>query len=74
MLPNDNSFRGITLSYIVSSDERVDAIREEAQRAGGTVVKAGRRPSGGVLRSPQRSRGYLWKVAVGGGRPGATAE
>src|SRR3954462_14049684 len=34
-----NGFRGIAFSYIVRSEERVDAVLAEAERAGGTISK-----------------------------------
>ena len=38
-------FRGITLAYIVRSEERVDSVLAEAERAGAKVVKSARRAS-----------------------------
>jgi hypothetical protein len=47
-----SGFRGITRSYLVRSDERVDAVLAEAQRAGGTIAKpAQRAPWGGYFGS-----------------------
>jgi predicted enzyme related to lactoylglutathione lyase len=34
-----SGFRGITLSYIVRSEERVDAVLAEVERAGGKIAK-----------------------------------
>src|SRR5437588_11185346 len=40
-------FRGVTLAYTVRSEERVDEVLAEAERAGGQVVKPARRASWG---------------------------
>jgi uncharacterized glyoxalase superfamily protein PhnB len=54
----------VTLSYIVHSDERVDAVLSEAERAGGTIVRPGRRASwGGYSGYFSDPEGYLWEVA-----------
>jgi catechol 2,3-dioxygenase-like lactoylglutathione lyase family enzyme len=59
-----SGFRGVTLSYIVHSDERVDAVLSEAERAGGTIVRPGRRASwGGYSGYFSDPEGYLWEVA-----------
>jgi uncharacterized protein len=43
-----SGFRGVTLSYIVRSEERVDEVLDEARRAGGRIVKLAKRaPWGG---------------------------
>ena len=61
-----SGFRGITLSYIVRSEERVDAVLAEAERAGAEVVKpAQRAPWGGYFGYFADPDGYLWKVAAG---------
>ena len=61
-----NGFRGVTLSYVVRSQERVDAVLAEAERAGGKIVKPGQRAEwggyGGYFADPD---GYLWEVASG---------
>jgi uncharacterized protein len=41
--PESSSFRGITLSYIVRSEERADAVLAEAERAGGEIAKPAQR-------------------------------
>jgi catechol 2,3-dioxygenase-like lactoylglutathione lyase family enzyme len=68
-VPADGSgFRGITLSYIVRSDERVDAVLVEAERAGGKIARpAQRAPWGGYFGYFTDRDGYLWKVAAGAG-------
>ena len=59
-------FRGITLSYIVRSEERVDVVLAEAQRAGGKIVKPAQRTSwsgySGYFADP---KDFLWEVASG---------
>jgi uncharacterized protein len=59
-------FRGVTLSYIVRSEGRVDAVLTEAERAGGAIVKFGQRAEwsgySGYFTDPD---GYLWEVATG---------
>jgi predicted enzyme related to lactoylglutathione lyase len=64
-----NGFRGVTLSYIVRSEERVDAVLAEAERAGGKVTKpAQQAPWGGCSGYFTDPDGYLWKVASGDGQ------
>jgi len=61
-----SGFRGVTLSYIVRSDERVDAVLAEAQRAGGTIAKPPQRAAwGGYFGYFADPDGYLWKVGAG---------
>jgi len=38
-----SGFHGVVLSYIVRSDERVDAVLAEAERAGGKIAKPAHR-------------------------------
>ena len=66
-VPADGSgFRGVTLAHNVRSEERVDEVLAEAERAGGRVVKVAQRTSwggyGGYFADPE---GYLWEVATG---------
>jgi catechol 2,3-dioxygenase-like lactoylglutathione lyase family enzyme len=63
-VPADGAgFRGMTLSYIVRSEGRVDAVLEEAKRAGGTIAKAAQHaPWGGYFGYFADRDGYLWKV------------
>jgi uncharacterized protein len=64
--PDGSGFRGFAFSYIVRSDDRVDAVLAEAQRAGGTIVKpAQRAPWGGYFGYFADPDGYLWKVVTG---------
>ena len=59
-------FRGVTLAHNVRSEERVEEVLGEAERAGGTVVKPAQPTSwggyGGYFADPE---GYLWEVATG---------
>lgn len=64
-----NGFRGVTLSYLVRSEDRVAEVLAEAERAGGKIVKPAERAqwggSSGYFTDPD---GYLWKVASGSGQ------
>jgi catechol 2,3-dioxygenase-like lactoylglutathione lyase family enzyme len=61
-------FRGFTLSYLVRTEERVEEVLAEAEKAGATIVKPAEKAqwggASGIFRDPD---GYLWKVATGGG-------
>jgi catechol 2,3-dioxygenase-like lactoylglutathione lyase family enzyme len=66
-VPADGAgFRGVTLAQNVRSEERVDEVLAEAERAGGRIVKPAQRTSwggyGGYFADPE---GYLWEVATG---------
>jgi predicted enzyme related to lactoylglutathione lyase len=64
-----SGFRGVTLSYIVRSEDRVEGVLAEAKRAGGKIAKtAERQPWGGSRGYLKDPDGYLWKVAAGGGK------
>ena len=64
-----NGFRGVTLSYLVRSEDRVAEVMAEAERAGGKIVKpAERSPWGGSSGYFADPDGYLWKVASGTGQ------
>jgi uncharacterized protein len=64
--PEGNGFRGITLAYIVRSEDRVDTVLAEAERAGGTIAKRASRASwGGYSGYFADPDGYLWEVASG---------
>jgi len=69
--PEGSGFAGITFSYVVRSEERVDAVLAEAERAGGTVVKPAQAARwGGYFGYFADPDGYLWKVVAGtGGQP-----
>src|SRR5262245_32434059 len=59
-----SGFRGITFSYLVSDEDRVAGVLDEAQRAGGTIVKpAVAAQWGGTTGFFTDPDGYLWKVA-----------
>ena len=67
--PKGSGFGGTVLSYVVSSNERVDEILKEAEAAGGTIVEPGHDKwgsYGGHFADPD---GYLWNVGVGAGQP-----
>ena len=67
--PDGSGFRGITLSYVVRSEERVDAVLAEAERAGGKLVKPAQRASwGGYSGYFSDPDGYLWEIATGATR------
>jgi uncharacterized protein len=66
-VPADGTgFRGVTLAHNVRSEERVEEVLAEAERAGGKVVKPAQRTFwggyGGYFADPE---GYLWEVATG---------
>jgi catechol 2,3-dioxygenase-like lactoylglutathione lyase family enzyme len=62
------AFAGVVFSYLVRSDERVDEVMAEAERAGATVVKPAKAaPWGGASGHFADPDGYLWKVASGSG-------
>jgi catechol 2,3-dioxygenase-like lactoylglutathione lyase family enzyme len=64
--PAGSGFRGVTLAHVVRSEERVDEILAEAERAGGTIVKHAERASwGGYSGYFADPEGYLWEVATG---------
>jgi len=66
--PDSSGFRGITFSYLVRSDERVDEVLAEAERAGGKITKpAESQPWGGYSGYFADPDGNLWKVASGAG-------
>jgi catechol 2,3-dioxygenase-like lactoylglutathione lyase family enzyme len=59
-------FRGVTLAHNVRSEDRVDELLAEAERAGGTVVKRAERATwGGYSGYFADPEGYLWEVATG---------
>jgi uncharacterized protein len=61
-------FRGVTFSHVVRSEQRVDALLAEAERAGGTIVKPAQRARwGGYFGYFADPDGHLWKVVTGEG-------
>ena len=64
--PEGSGFRGITFSYNVRTEERVDAVLAEARNAGATITKpAERTPWGGFSGSFTDPEGNVWEVATG---------
>jgi catechol 2,3-dioxygenase-like lactoylglutathione lyase family enzyme len=67
--PEGSGFHGITLSYVVGSQERVDAVLAQAERAGAQIAKPAQRARwGGYFGYFADPDGYLWKVVVGAGQ------
>jgi catechol 2,3-dioxygenase-like lactoylglutathione lyase family enzyme len=66
-VPADGTgFRGVTFSYNVRSEGRVDEVLEEASRAGATIVKKAERTEwGGYSGSFTDPEGNVWEVATG---------
>lgn len=65
-----SGFAGITLAHNVRSEEEVDALLSEAQRAGGRIVKpASRAEWGGYSGYFADLDGHLWEVAHNPGFP-----
>jgi uncharacterized protein len=61
-----NGFRGVSFAYNVRSEERVDAVLAEAERAGGTIVQPVRRTEwGGYSGYFADPEGSLWEIATG---------
>jgi uncharacterized protein len=64
--PQGSGFGGMTLSYVVRAEDRVDAVLAEAEAAGAKIVK---RPAatdwGGYSGYFADPDGYLWEVASG---------
>jgi hypothetical protein len=56
------------VSYVVRSEERVNAVLAEAERAGGEIVKPAQAARwGGYFGYFADPDGYLWKVVAGAG-------
>ena len=72
-VPADGSgFRGVTLAYVVRSEERVDDVLADAERAGAEIVKPAQRASwGGYSGYFVDPEGYLWEVAKADELPAA---
>jgi catechol 2,3-dioxygenase-like lactoylglutathione lyase family enzyme len=61
-----NGFRGVCFAYNVRSEDRVDAVLAEAERAGGAIVQPARRTAwGGYSGYFADPDGHLWDVATG---------
>ncbi len=64
--PEGTGFRGVTLAYVVRSEDRVDALLSEAEAAGGSIVRSARKTEwGGYSGYFADPEGYLWEVAAG---------
>src|SRR5438874_412775 len=72
-VPADGTgFRGVTLAYIVRSEDRVDAVLAQAQRAGARIAKPAQRASwGGYSGYFEDPEGYLWEVVQANELPAA---
>lgn len=63
---NGSGFSGVTFSHIVSTQDRVDAVLAEAQRAGGKITRPAQQAQwGGYFGYFTDPDGYHWKVALG---------
>jgi predicted enzyme related to lactoylglutathione lyase len=67
--PEGSGFGGIVLSYVVSSNDRVDEILAQAEAAGGKIVEPGREKWGSYGGSFADPDGYPWNVGMGAGQP-----
>jgi uncharacterized glyoxalase superfamily protein PhnB len=66
--PDGDGFRGVTFTYVVRSQDRVDGVLAEAERAGGAIARAGQRARwGGYFGYFADPDGNLWKVVAGDG-------
>ena len=63
--PDGSGFRGVTLAYVVRSDDRVDEVLAEAEAAGGKIIKEAQRAGGGYSGYFADPEGYLWEIASG---------
>ncbi|MEV1001369.1 VOC family protein [Nonomuraea sp. NPDC050202] len=68
-----SGFSGLVLTYVVRSQERVDEVMAEAEKAGATILKpAGALPWGGYGGTFADPDGYIWSLgysARGGDQP-----
>jgi len=61
-----NGFRGVSFAYNVRSEDRVDEVLAEAERAGAAIVKPSQRTEwGGYSGYFADLDGHLWEVATG---------
>ncbi len=61
--PEGSGFGGMTLNYVVRSQERVDEIMAEARKAGATILKpAAALPWGGYGGAFADPDGYIWSI------------
>jgi uncharacterized protein len=62
--PEGSGFSGMVLNYVVRSEERVDEIIADAEKAGATILKpAATLPWGGYGGSFADLDGYIWSIA-----------
>lgn len=60
-----SGFRGVTLSHIVESNDRVDEVLAQAETAGGKIVRPAQDAQwGGYFGYFSDPDGYLWKVVA----------
>jgi uncharacterized protein len=61
--PEGSGFSGLVLTYVVRSEERVDEIMAEAEKAGASILKPGATLEwggyGGSFADPD---GYIWSI------------
>jgi uncharacterized protein len=66
--PDGGGFRGVSFTYVVRSQDRVDGVLAEAQRAGGSIARPGQSARwGGYFGYFADPDGNLWKVVAGDG-------
>jgi uncharacterized protein len=64
--PEGTGFRGLVFAYNVRTEERVDEVLADAERAGATITRQARNtPWGGYSGYFADPEGYLWEVATG---------
>jgi uncharacterized protein len=62
--PDSSGFSGVVFNYVVRSENRVDEVLDEAQRAGGKILKpAAQLKWGGYGGSFADPDGYIWSIA-----------
>jgi predicted enzyme related to lactoylglutathione lyase len=73
LTPGGTGFSGVVFNYVVRSEDRVNAILDEARKAGGTILKPAAKLQwggyGGTFADPD---GYVWNIgysAVGKNQP-----
>ena len=61
--PDSSGFSGVVFNYVVRSEERVNAILDEARQAGATILKPAAKLQwggyGGTFADPD---GYVWNI------------
>jgi uncharacterized protein len=60
--PNGSGFSGIVFTYVVRREDRVDEILDEAEKAGGKILKPAAKLKWGVQTDPDRSRRIVWMI------------